>query len=65
MGERVECGEGKGCLFKVIQVFVIVPVFINFFSFNYLLNQNEKLASIYMCMHISMIIGLYMKIIYS
>jgi uncharacterized membrane protein (GlpM family) len=62
MGERVECGEGKGCLFKVL---IIFPLFIYLISSNYLLDQNEKHDLIYMCMHTSMIIGLHMSIIYS
>jgi hypothetical protein len=43
----------------------IFPAFNYLFSSNYLLNEIEKHALIYMCMHISMIIGLCMNVIYS
>jgi hypothetical protein len=48
MGKGVECGEGKGCLLKVIQVLIIFPIFKCYFSSSYLLNGNEKHALIYM-----------------
>jgi hypothetical protein len=51
-------------IFKLIQVLVIFPVSKNPLTSYYLLNENEKHALIYMCMHTSMIIGLYMNIIY-